>query len=349
MSSEPIIRRSIPARKPVRLSQGDLVRKAPLTELGRPLMIEPAVDDLDLISWAQSQRQEIEADLGEHGGILFRGFGLTSVAAFEAFIAAISGGALEYTERSSPRSQVSGRIYTSTDHPADQMIFLHNEQSYNLVVPGKILFFCMQAAERGGNTPIADCRRVLARLDTALKQRFVERKYCYVRNFGEAFGLSWQEAFQTDSRAAVEEYCRANEIAWEWKESERLRTSQVRPAVARHPRTGELTWCNHITFFHVTTLDAPVREALLSGFREEDLPNNTYYGDGSPIESSVLDELRAAYRAETIEFDWRQGDLLLLDNMLTAHGRSPFAGPRQVVVGMAEPRRWSDVEADGRA
>jgi alpha-ketoglutarate-dependent taurine dioxygenase len=344
VSGEPGIRRSVP-RKPVRLSQEDLVRKSPLAAGRRPVLVEPAVDNLDLASWARSNREAIEIDLGEHGGVLFRGFGLGSVAEFEALITAISGGALEYSERSSPRSRVSGRIYTSTDHPADQTIFLHNEQSYNLVVPGKILFFCVQAAERGGSTPIADCRAVLARLDPALVRRFIELKYCYVRNFGGAFGLSWQEAFQTDAKAAVEEYCRANAIAWEWRDGERLRTKQVRSVVARHPRTGELTWCNHITFFHVTTLGAAVRDELLSGFQEEDLPNNTYYGDGSPIESSALDELRAAYRAETLEFDWRPGDLLLLDNMLTAHGRSPFEGPRKVVVGMAEPRRWDEVDA----
>jgi hypothetical protein len=63
---------------------------------------------------------------------------------------------------------------------------------------------------------------------------------------------------------------------------------------------------------------------------------NTYYGDGSPIEPKVLDQLRAAYNAETVSFPWQKGDLLMLDNMLVAHGRSPFVGPRQILVGMAE-------------
>ena len=70
---------------------------------------------------------------------------------------------------------------------------------------------------------------------------------------------------------------------------------------------------------------------------EENLPNNTYYGDGTAIEPHVLDELRAAYEAETVEFAWQRGDVLLLDNMLTAHGRAPFSPPRQIVVSMAEP------------
>ena len=85
----------------------------------------------------------------------------------------------------------------------------------------------------------------------------------------------------------------------------------------------------------MTTLEPTIREALISEFKEEDLPNNTYYGDGTPIEPAVLDELRQAYREETVAFPWQKGDILMLDNMLTAHGRTPFVGPRQVLTGMS--------------
>jgi alpha-ketoglutarate-dependent taurine dioxygenase len=262
---------------------------------------------------------------------------------FEQFINAASACPLEYHERSSPRSQVKGNIYTSTDHPAEQAIFLHNEQSYNQVFPMKISFFCMTPAAQGGETPVADCRRVLKRLDPRLVRAFRERKYMYVRNFGDGFGLSWQEAFQTISRGDVEEYCRNNDIEFEWKKNNRLRTRQVRRVVARRPGAGQEVWFNHLTFFHVTTLEPAIRDSLLAEFGEEDLPNNTYYGDGAAIESSVLDELRHAYLAEATAFSWQEGDLLMLDNMLTAHGRSPYAGPRKIVVGMAELADWKNV------
>jgi hypothetical protein len=32
---------------------------------------------------------------------------------------------------------------------------------------------------------------------------------------------------------------------------------------------------------------------------------------------------------------WRRGDLLLIDNMLTAHGRRPCTGDRRVLVAMS--------------
>ena len=113
--------------------------------------------------------------------------------------------------------------------------------------------------------------------------------------------------------------------------------------MARHPLTGELAWFNHATFFHVTTLEPGTRATLLAAFAEEDLPNNTYYGDGSPIEPEVLETLRGLYEQATVRFTWQEGDLLMLDNMLAAHARDPFVGPRKILTGMADVFKWEDV------
>lgn len=332
-------------RQPVRLSQEELIQAHRLNdEHAIPFMFRPQAEALNLASWAASNRDFIERHLLEHGAVLFRGFDLPSVGAFEEVLRSLYGSALDYTERSSPRSQVSGRVYTSTDYPPNYRIFLHNEQSYNMVFPLRIAFFCVSPAETGGETPIADCRKVYQRLDPKVRERFLEKGYLYVRNFGHGLGLSWQEAFRTEDRAAVEQYCQDNGIDFEWKDNGRLRTRQVRSAAGKHPRSGDLSWFNHLTFFHVTTLVPDVRDSMLANYSDEDLPNNTYYGDGTPIEPDVLEELRAAYEAETVSFPWEKGDLLLLDNMLVAHGRGAFSGPRKVVVGMAEPFGWKDTE-----
>lgn len=302
-----------------------------------PMVLEPSAAGVDLLGWARASRGFIERNLLERGAILFRGFGAQSPQNFEEFINIVSGEALEYRERSSPRSAVAGNIYTSTEHPPDQHIFLHNENSYAGAWPLKIFFCCVTAAPQGGETPICDVRRVHDRISPEIRERFQQKGVMYVRNFSDHIGLSWKTVFQTEDRARVEEYCRNAGYAFEWRDSNRLRTRRVAPAVARHPQTGEPVWFNHAAFFHVTTLEPPVRDALRAQFADEDLPNQTYYGDGSPIEDSVVEAVRQAYAAETVKFPWQPGDVLALDNMLAAHGRTPYSGPRKILVGMATP------------
>lgn len=335
-------------RRPVSLSREELVRAEPLFEGSElPLLVRPAARGVELNAWASVSCDFVGAALQRHGALLFRGFGLVTADGFEEFITTTSGAALEYRERSSPRTRVGGNIYTSTDYPAGQSIFLHNENSYQRVVNLKIFFYCVTPAARGGETPLADCRRVYERITPRVRRRFVEQGWMYTRNYGEGFGLPWQTVFQTTDRSAVEEHCRRNGIEVEWRGGDRLRTRAVLPAVATHPRTGELSWFNHATFFHASTLDATLREGLRAEFATEDeFPTNTYYGDGSAIEPEVLDELREAYRRETVCFPWERGDLLMVDNLLVAHGRAPFEGERKILVGMSEPAARRELGGD---
>lgn len=324
-------------RKAVSVTPESLVR---ITSLGGgetfPLVIEPEIDNLNLANWAGPNRELVETHLLKHGAILFRGFKLPTVAHFEDFVKAISTTLLDYRERSSPRSEISKGVYTSTDHPADQFIHFHNEQSYTQSWPMKLWFFCVQPATEGGATPIADGRRVLQLLDAQTRERFSRKRVMYVRNYGEGLGLSWQTAFQTANKLEVENYCRKAAMDCTWKENDGLRTRQVFDPLVVHPRTNEAVWFEHTAFFHVSSLDPAVRAALLEEFAEEDLPFNTYYGDGSPIEPAALEQVRDAYRQTAVSFPWQEQDVLLIDNVLTSHGREPFAGPRKIVVAMTE-------------
>ncbi len=326
------------ARRKAVETPADLVREAALAA-GEPLplTIAPAFPGVSLKGWLASNRERVASRLLEHGGILFRGFRIAGIEEFQELVRTLSGELMEYTYRSTPRTQVHGEIYTSTEYPPAEWIPMHNEMSYSRSWPLKIWFHCARAAETGGETPIADSRRVYRALDPALRRRFEEQGVMYVRNYGAGLDLAWTDVFQTDDKAEVEAFCRAADIEVEWRPDGRLHTVQVCQAVADHPVTGERVWFNQAHLFHVTSLEPEARELLLSTLGEADLPRNTYYGDGSPIEPSVLKEIQGVYRELSVEFPWEAGDALLLDNMLTAHGRAPFTGPRKVLVGMAEP------------
>lgn len=284
----------------------------------------------------EDRGSEIADALGTVGGVLLRGYAVESVEAFRGFAAAFGHPLLSYEFGSTPRSKVEGGVYSSTEYPAHREIPLHNEQSYTRDWPLRIWFHCVTASPEGGATPLADSRAIYRALDPALRDRFAQRGLRYVRNFGNGLDLAWTKVFDTEDRAAVEAYCRDHAIDFTWKEDGELRTSQLCQAVARHPRTGEDVWFNQAHLFHVSALDAVEREVLLDTVGEDELPRNVYFGDGSPIPDEELDAVRAVLAAEKVTFPWQAGDVLMLDNMLIMHGREPYAGPRKVVVAMAE-------------
>jgi alpha-ketoglutarate-dependent taurine dioxygenase len=284
-------------------------------------------------------REGIQDELTANGAILFRGFSVLSAEQFESFARRITPDLLTYEFGSTPRSRVEGHVYTSTEYPAHQHIPLHNEQAYTNEWPLKIWFYSAAVADEGGSTPLVDSREVYRRLSPKLRERFESKRVMYVRNYGSGFDLPWQTVFGTERRDSVERFCRKAGIAWEWNEDGELRTRQVCQAVATHPRSGALVWFNQAHLFHVSSLEPAAREGLLSIMTEDELPRNAFYGDGSPIEPAALEEVREVYKQLAFEFAWREGDLLLLDNMLVAHGRAPFRGKRKVLVAMAELHR----------
>ncbi|GJL56923.1 MAG: hypothetical protein NPIRA02_40550 [Nitrospirales bacterium] len=332
------------SRKVITLSHDTLVQVQPLREgQSLPLLVQPSVKGIKLLAWVQQNREWIQTKVLHYGALLFRDFSIAGVTEFQQCVKAVSGGALEYRFRASPRTEVGKHVYTATNYPADQSIFPHNEHAFSPIFPLHLYFFCDIPAQEGGETPIGDTRQLLRRIAPEVREQFLKKKIMYVRNYGDGFGLPWQTVFQTKDKAEVEAYCRRVGIDVEWKGGSRLRTRQVGPAIMRHPRTEEYVWFNHGTFFHVSTLEATIREALLKEFSEEDLPQNTYYGDGNPIESHVLEHLRAIYQQAMVEFPWQQGDVVFLDNMLALHARKPFVGNRRILVAMAEACRSEDL------
>jgi alpha-ketoglutarate-dependent taurine dioxygenase len=329
--------------KAVTLSGENLVRRDSLPGGGTlPLVLRPGAEGVDLVEWAASNRSFIEGQLLEHGALLFRDFGLDPIADFERFAATLCP-TLFTDNGEHPRENLGGKVYTPIFYPPDKKVLWHNENSFNYRWPLKIWFCCVRPAERGGETPLADSREFYDRLAPRIRDRFAEKQVMYVRNYGKGPGLDWQTVFKTTDRREVERLCRESLMEFEWTDDDGLRTRAVRPAVVRHPKTGRMVWFNQAQHWHISCLDPATRRALTSVFREEDLPRNCYYGDGTSIEDSDMEEILSLYQELEVSFPWQARDVLMLDNLLTAHARNPFAGERKLLVAMGELLSYGEV------
>jgi alpha-ketoglutarate-dependent taurine dioxygenase len=345
------IRRSMQERREeIDLAALQLTRESYLQPgLSFPLVVQPTMDGVNLVAWSKNNKEYLNTSLAKHGAILFRKFPVDTPAKFEEFATSISASGELFDEYGDlPRDDPGLKIYHSTPYPADKSILFHNESSHMHRWPLKQWFYCVKASEGKGATPIIDCRETYKALDTVLVQRFAEKKLLYVRNFIEGLDVSWQQFFQTSDKERVEEYCRNASIEFEWKSERHLKTRQVCPAVVKHPITGEMSFFNQIQLHHISCLDPEVRNSMLSMFSEEDLPRNVYYGDGTPIEDSIVAEISELYEKMSVRFRWQAGDVLMLDNMMIAHARDPFEGTRKILVAMADIMYQKDFIQDPR-
>ena len=311
-----------------------------------PVVAQP--DDAgraDPVGWATRHRAEIDAELHRVGAVLLRGFDVDSPAVFRGVCAAICPELRNYVGGDSPRDGVADQVYTSTEYPAHLEVFLHNELSYAGWSPDRLFFWCMIAAETGGETHLADGREIYRRLDPAVRERFEERGVTYLQHLWDAddepgIGKSWQQTFETADRAEVEAYLRDAGMEFEWTDAG-IRTAATHPAVLEHAVTGEACWHNQADQWHRDIEGVKVSfggsddariDPLTAGV--ETLGNHVTYGDGSEIDVDDLLHVRAVSHACEVTFPWQPGDVLAIDNVLAMHGRKPFTGQRRVLAAM---------------
>ena len=302
---------------------------------GKPPVVRVEADG-DAARWTAMHRPTLRALVAEHGAVVVRDLGLRDAAQTEAVFRQL-GPLTTETETFAPRRRYAEGVYSASKWPPNQHMCMHHELSYALEPPGLMLFACLVAPLRGGETPVADSIKVLEALPADLVERFERVGWLLIRNYNEDIGASIAEAFGTHDRRAVERYCNAHAIEFEWRRDGELRTWQRRSAVVHHPRTGQRCWFNQIAFLNEWTMDPEVREYLVDICGQDGLPFNTRFGDGEPIGADVIDVIDKAYEDNTARDPWRSGDLMMVDNVRTAHGRESFDGPREVLVAMADP------------
>ena len=182
-------------------------------------------------------------------------------------------------------------------------------------------------------------------LDPAVREKFENLGLMYVRNFSDGLDVSWQRFFHTEDRAVVEEACRKaglhRRVVWKRQPSGEAEVAAACFGIRSRERFHSSIRCNCT----MCTVWIPrCASRCFRSSKREDLPRHVYYGDGSPIEDSVMDHIGEIYEKNAVRFQWREGDMVTLDNMITAHARDPFVGPRKIVVALGDLVHGADLD-----
>ncbi len=300
-------------------------------------------NEKDIFQSLSNCKSEIYELLYIYGAIVFKGIPVENAEEFERFVSTVSIHPYgEYREAATPRSQVHNAIFTSTDYPQEHPIYLHNENSHVTSWPNTLFFYCHTPPQKDGATPIADCRNIFQNIDSDIRSKFQKTGISYKRTYGYGLGIEWQKSFGLSSKKELSEYLIKNKMNGEWIDDKHLEITYNRWASAQHPTTKENIWFNHGLFFNVNNLEENQR-LFARDFGVDKMPYHTYYGDGEEIPADVIQHLQERYDSARLIMPWNKNDILMIDNMLMAHGRQPYTGNRKVLVAMTGSIKHSEI------
>ncbi|CAF0910437.1 unnamed protein product, partial [Didymodactylos carnosus] len=296
-----------------------------------------------LLTFIDRTKSQLLNELTRCGALLFRDFDVTTSDQFAQVaqaLAATNKSFLDYKDGISKRLHIAKNVFTSTEYPKHADMALHNEMSYATEMPTQILFFCevSPASGCGDETPIGDSREIYRSIDPMIRAAFINRRLLYIHNMpnhDQGIGKSWQDTYQTESREEVERFLREKNIDFIWLPNGGLRTTRSVDAVKKHPLTGDWLWCNHAHLFHPSDLPLETRRTLEARLKPMDMPKNCFFADNKeaiPVE--YLTHVRQVLQTHQIKWTWQRGDVLVLDNYRTAHGRAAFSGDCRILVAM---------------
>lgn len=311
-----------------------------------PLVLNCESPDLTLKmteDWIRENRGILSEKSAQHGAILFRGFPLSSDQEFDTFVAAFDFPVFTYRDSLSNavRTNRTPRVFTANEAPSDVTICLHHEMAQTPVYPSKLFFFCETPAVTGGATPLCRSDVLFERIRLELPEfaadcRNKGLRYSHVmpgrNDAASGMGRSWQSTWNATTRSAAEARMSELGYSWNWQDNNCLKvTTPVLPA------TKDLS-ADRTSFFNQLI-------AAFQGWKDDrnDPVKSIRFGDESPLDRPTID--RVIRIAEDITFDlhWEAGDVALVDNYVTMHGRRSFEGTRSVLASLvASSSRQSD-------
>ena len=285
-------------------------------------------------SWIAENRRQLCDRAALHGAILFRGFPLTGAEDFDRFIAAFDVPNFPYEDSLSNAVRVikTPRVFTANEAPPTVTIFLHHEMAQTPLFPGKLFFFCEQPADTGGATPLCRSDVLWDRLraecpgfagDCESKGLKYSNVMPSQNDLTSGMGRSWQSTLRASTPDQAEERLKALGYSWTWLADGCLRaTTPVLPAV-RKLADGRTSFFNQLI-------------AAFQGWKDErnDPSKSITFGDGTPLDRDAVNVATRLGEELSFNVPWQRGDVALVDNFVTMHGRRAFTGTRKVLASL---------------
>ena len=302
---------------------------------GRPPMLRATITG-DPQRWVNEHRDALRAAVTDHGSALVRGLGLRDAAEVGAVFRRLAAPLMIEKEAFAARHIYSDGVYSSAKWPPNQPMCMHHELSYLLQPPGLMMFACLQRAhhrrrDRGGRLDGRARRAADGAGPTVRTAGLAAHPQLQRRARGLRSPTRSAPTTAPPSRATAEPTHRVRLATRRWPAHQ-----ATPPCGVRHPVTGRRCWFNQIGFLNEWTMAPEVHEYLVDVYGADGLPFNTRFGNGDPIGEDIVQVMNHVYDANTVREPWQAGDLMLVDNVRTAHSREPFTGPRDVVVAMAD-------------
>lgn len=282
----------------------------------------------DLAQWIAHNKQQVRELHADAGAVLFRGFSVARESEFDSAVRVFSEATPYMVEDQNSHNQFV------TD---GEDVWYHNDYCDRAKWPRYLIFWCELTNASGGQTPFVDTSRVYREIPDRIRERFESQGWILQRRFHPGIGVDAKGYFKTDDVDEIRRQLVHLEAFDERWDGDVLTGFSVRFAPSfEHPAVGLRVWANNITFSNIAMVEKTIREQLVSDYTLDELPVNTFWGDGTPISAQDIKALRDIYRANEVCFDWQEGDVLLIDNIRCVHGRRPILAPQRVNVGVCE-------------
>lgn len=250
-----------------------------------------------------------------YGLLLFRGFPLDKQS-FIDFTTGITPTFADYSGGAYAREPIDGdnTVLSVTGQRQFFAVPLHGEMFYTTIRPAVLWFYCAKPPAERGQTTVCDGVALFNALTKPAQTLFAEKRLKYVRRYPDG---QWQQIYQTTDLAEVGRLCQERETEFFLDPADgSVVTTFLTSAYGPDMHSGQKAFVNNIL---------PVIVQQSRGNQH----SKVFLEDDSALPESVLREIEEKAEALTIELEWQEYDLAMINNTRCMHGRRAFDNPQR--------------------